>query len=75
MQVYLITNKVNGKQYVGQTHYSLSRRWKEHIDWSKNNRKSVLHKAVFKYGVENFCIEPLHLCLTKEEMDFVRCST
>jgi len=71
MQVYLITNKVNGKQYVGQTHYSLSRRWKEHIDWSKNNRKSVLHKAVFKYGVENFCIEPLHLCLTKEEMDFV----
>ena len=31
MIVYKITNRVNGKIYIGQTKASLSRRWKEHV--------------------------------------------
>lgn len=28
--IYVITNKINGKQYVGQTTYSIEQRFKEH---------------------------------------------
>ena len=73
MQVYLITNKENGKQYVGQTHYTLKHRWSEHVDWSKHSAKSksILHRAIKKCGTSSFSIETLHSCVTKEEMDFV----
>jgi group I intron endonuclease len=73
MQVYLITNKVNGKQYVGQTTKTLSHRWTEHLDYSNNPNKrlTVFHKALFKYGKDAFSIEPLHGCVSKFEMDFV----
>lgn len=29
--IYVITNDVNGKQYVGKTNFSLERRFREHI--------------------------------------------
>jgi group I intron endonuclease len=68
MQVYLITNKVNGKQYVGQTVKRLSSRWSEHKCSDTNTRIS---RTIRKHGAENFTIETLHTCETKEEMDFV----
>jgi len=66
--VYLVTNSVNGKQYVGQTVRKLQRRLKQH---SWQDGCPALHRAMLKYGVENFSICTLHTCSTKEEMDFV----
>lgn len=71
MIIYLITNKINGKQYVGQTKHTLEYRWSEHISTSKSKRFWLVHKAIAKYGEENFLVETLHICETKEEMDFV----
>ena len=72
MQVYLITNKITGKQYVGQTTRTKEQRWKDHITWcTYSSRLCVIHKAINKYGKENFIIESLHTCETKKEMDFV----
>lgn len=68
MVVYLITNKINGKQYVGQTVKQLNLRWNEHTA-SKSN--SALHRAIRKYGKEKFSIISIHECISKEEMDFV----
>lgn len=68
MVVYLVTNKINGKQYVGQTTKKLNLRWNEH---TSNQSQSVLHKAIRKYGKDAFLVETLHCCDTKEEMDFV----
>lgn len=68
MLVYIITNKINGKQYVGQTSQNLERRWRSHK--YPNNYKSHLHAAMRKYGVENFEIETLVIVKTKVEMDF-----
>lgn len=70
MQVYLITNKINGKMYVGQTSYTLECRWSEHVSLSKSKVLYTLQKAIRKYGEENFAIETLHVCESKEEMDF-----
>lgn len=55
--IYVITNKINGKQYVGQTRRSLHLRFYEHCQQQKS--ESSIHKAIEKYGKENFIIEEL----------------
>lgn len=63
--IYVITNQINGKQYVGKTtHSSIEDRWKEHIR-DKNKRVAEnrpLYRALNKYGIENFTIEELEEC-------------
>ena len=54
MFVYLITNIINGKRYVGQTTTSLERRWWFHC---KHSNCVYLHAAIEKYGPKNFMIE------------------
>ena len=39
--IYLITNSVNGKQYVGQTMRSIKERYSEHIRKSRHNRDNL----------------------------------
>ena len=68
MIVYLVTNKTNGKQYVGQTVKKLNLRWNEHTS-SKSN--GALQRAIRKHKKVNFSLLILHECDTKEEMDFV----
>jgi len=70
MIVYLVTNKINGKQYVGQTIGAAEKRWSKHGKlYSKRN--SYFTNAILKYGRNKFSVEVLHECSTKEEMDFV----
>jgi group I intron endonuclease len=52
-KIYLITNLINNKKYVGITIRSLKDRWQEHLRYSRN----ILQKAIKKYGKENFKIE------------------
>src|ERR1700689_3238177 len=60
MFVYLITNTVNGKQYVGQTTSTVTRRWSEYKNHSvKGHQTSVIHKAIRKYSPESFVIETI----------------
>lgn len=52
--IYLITNLVNDKKYVGQTqHGREERRWLEHSIYDLNDNK-ILHNAIKKHGSENF---------------------
>ena len=52
-KVYLITNKVNDKRYVGITTKKLRRRFNKHV----RDNEFFLGKAIKKYGKENFKIE------------------
>lgn len=61
--IYKITNKVNGKSYIGQTRYTIEFRWKQH-QHKKDN--TYFHNAIHKYGVDNFNIEILEECDTEE---------
>lgn len=69
--IYLITNKVNGKMYVGQTSKTPEYRFKLHVEDSyKSDRyNSILHKAIRKYGEHNFKIDTLEECSIAELND------
>lgn len=55
--VYVITNKINGKAYVGKS-VNLAVRVKKHREFLSSG-KQILYKATKKYGAENFTIEVL----------------
>lgn len=54
--IYKITNKINGKVYIGQS-IDIFSRWKWHKTHLKNT--TAIHKALNKYGIENFTFEIL----------------
>lgn len=58
VNIYLITNLITKKQYVGKTIKSLSHRFNQHCN-NNNNKNCYLHQAINKYGRENFRIELL----------------
>jgi group I intron endonuclease len=69
MFVYLITNIINNKKYVGQTVQTIEKRFTRHC-WDstwKNNMPISL--AINKYGKDKFLIECLKECLSQQELD------
>ena len=62
--IYLITNKINGKRYVGQTSKTVEERFRNHIEdcYTTQNDNRPLYKALKKYGVDNFKVETLEEC-------------
>ena len=62
--IYCITNLINGKQYVGKTTTSVTKRFKEHCKDCKkrDEEKRPLYNAMNKYGIENFVAQELIEC-------------
>src|SRR4051812_16198420 len=68
--VYLITNTVNDKKYVGQTITAIKRRWNSHLcDANTRYRGNPLQKAIRKYGPEAFTITVLGVAFAQEQLD------
>lgn len=58
--VYLITNLLNGKQYVGATIKTVDQRWKLHVKDSLSEKEEYyFHRAIRTHGPENFKYEIL----------------
>jgi len=57
MYVYLITNLVNGKNYVGQTVNEPTIRWGQHKSDAIGTSMCSIHMALRKYGINNFQFE------------------
>jgi len=67
--VYIITNKVNGKKYVGMTSRSVDIRWAEHISCARQNRRdSAIYNAIRKYGADSFTVEQVEQAETQLEI-------
>lgn len=69
MFIYLITNKLTGKHYVGRTTRTIEVRWKEHIKCMNSGDQRHLYLAMRKYGLENFSIEELCKCASLDELN------
>lgn len=65
MIIYCITNKLNGKQYVGQTINNLDYRYKQHC---RCNR-SYIGRVIKKHGKENFNIEEIDNAMFIEDLN------
>ena len=64
MFIYKIINLINGKLYVGQTKFSVEKRFKEHA-----KADSLIGRAIRKYGIENFKLEIIEICKTFTELN------
>lgn len=55
--IYLVTNLVNGKKYVGCTKGPIKRRWAQHRSEASKGSPNLFHKAIRKYGPDGFTVE------------------
>ena len=69
MLIYLITNKINGKYYVGQTVKTAEERWKQHVSSALHGGDSYFGLAVQKHRPENFVVETLCECPDRESLN------
>jgi group I intron endonuclease len=69
MIIYKITNKVNGKIYIGQTIRTLEQRKWQHLDAAKHGCRTHLYSAIRKYGEENFEFEVIDEASSIEELN------
>lgn len=59
--IYITTNHINGKKYIGQRKYDKQGKWKKYL-----GSGIILSKAIKKYGIENFSKEIIEDCETKQ---------
>lgn len=59
--IYKITNKTNGKVYIGKTTKTVQERWREHSNDTTKERceNRPLYKAIRKYGMDAFNVETI----------------
>jgi group I intron endonuclease len=67
-QVYVVVNTVNSKMYVGSTERELKIRWQKHLAKVTEGSLCTLHKAIRKYGRENFDIRMIEEYPSRETM-------
>lgn len=59
ISIYLITNSIDNKKYIGLTKRGLDLRLKEHKWSATKGHKTYLYNAMRKHGIENFSISLL----------------
>jgi len=79
--VYLITNKINGRQYIGKKFFwsskrkqvkKVRRRYKVESDWREYwSSSDELKLEVDTLGYESFTREILHLCVNKGTTNYL----
>lgn len=57
--VYVIINKVNNKKYIGWTGLLPDKRFYNHVISARRNSQTLLHKAIRKYGEQNWDVKIL----------------
>lgn len=69
-KIYMITNVVNGKLYIGLTKHSLAERFNQHST-KKIKHVSAIQDAINKYGKVNFTIQEIASSETLDEAYFL----
>lgn len=66
--IYLIKNKINNKNYIGQT-INYEKRIKEHLYLRKTKKNMIIDSAINKYGKENFYYNIIDIAYSQEQAD------
>lgn len=75
-ELYLVTNLINGKKYIGQTSESKGylNRFKDHLSSANRpqikTQRCVFHQALRKYGKDNFKISRLLKHIPENQIDY-----
>ena len=69
MFIYKITNKTDGKFYIGQTIKSIDYRFRKHKELALRGGGYKLHAAIKKHGVDNFSVELVEECSSEDELN------
>lgn len=70
--IYLITNTLTNKQYVGLTIQSIERRWQYHLEQanaSKIKNENSLHASIRKYGADKFTITQIDSGVANRDLE------
>lgn len=69
--IYVITNIINGKQYVGKTYLPIQKRFRQHINSCNKERckHRSLYRAMNKYGINNFKIDLIEITNKPEDRE------
>jgi group I intron endonuclease len=73
MYIYLITNNINDKKYVGKTKTTVEKRFKSHCDHAYRKGTSYFHRAIVRYGKQNFKISILEFVDQAELLNSKEC--
>ena len=65
--IYKFTNKINNKVYIGQTTQTIEQRTNKHLSQLDDN--TYFHRALKKYGINNFDIEVIEQNIPLNELD------
>lgn len=65
MIIYKITNKINGKSYIGKALNGFKRRYSSTPWYTSRNVNKYLYRSILKYGIENFEVTILYDILVK----------
>lgn len=65
--IYCHVHRESGKRYVGQTRFSMDKRWREHVSEARGaHRQTHFSRAVARYGQDAFEHYVLERCNTQE---------
>lgn len=67
--IYLVTNKINGKQYVGKGLHGIGPRRYRHHSKARNGSKAAFHCALRKYGFDSFTWEEVDSNVPEEDLN------
>lgn len=68
LEIYKITNRENGKLYIGITTCGYKARWYKHCSDAYRGSQYPLHLAINKYNPEGFNVEVIEICNSIEQL-------
>lgn len=78
VNLYIITNDINNKVYIGQTTRSIESRWRKHIEDAirRDGGYNKFHKAIIELGYEHFSIRLIDKfdasIIDKKEIEYIK---
>jgi hypothetical protein len=57
--VYIMVNPITKKLYIGQTKFSMRKRWSQHYHASRKDKKRSTYRYFNRIGFENWVMYPL----------------